>query len=128
MFRRASLWFVMIVVCVSGAFAQSPPERTRIGLVVDRLPVAGPTEGLEPQVLDFRYQPDRWQTCIGLVDDPHKTMVGDDGGLYYEYGKQGPEPYNCGEGSFGARVLVGIDGVGERRPARNRCSPHAFRS
>ncbi len=114
MFRRASLWFVMIGVCISGAFAQSPQERTRIGLVVDRLPVAGPTEGLEPQVLDFRYKPDRWQTCIGLVDDPHKTMVGNDGGLYYEYGKQGPEPYNCGEGSFGARVLVGIDGVGER--------------
>ena len=70
--------------------------------------MTGPTEGLEPQVLDFRYQPARWQTCIGLVDDPYKTIVGDDGGLYYEYGKQGPEAYNNGQGSFGTRILAGF--------------------
>ena len=58
------------------------------------------------QVLDFRYRPARWQTCIGLVDDPFKTIVGDDGGLYYDYGRRGPEPYDNGQGVFGTRLLA----------------------
>jgi hypothetical protein len=41
---------------------------------------------LEEQTLDFRYAPKRWQTCIGLPDDPHKSIVGSDGALYYDYG------------------------------------------
>jgi hypothetical protein len=49
-------------------------------------PTKGPRGGLEPQVLDFRYAPQRWQVCIGLPDDPHKTIVGSDGGVYYDYG------------------------------------------
>ena len=43
-------------------------------------------QNLAPQILDFRHAPQRWQTCIGLPDDPHKSIVGSDGGLYYDYG------------------------------------------
>ncbi|MHB0956687.1 MAG: hypothetical protein ACYC0X_09215 [Pirellulaceae bacterium] len=94
------------------------PAAAQIPLVLDHFPATGPSEKLEPQVLDFRYQPSRWQTCIGLVDDPHKTIVGDDGGLYYEYGKNGPEAYHCGQGSFGTRVLAGFVGDVEGAPVR----------
>jgi hypothetical protein len=55
-------------------------------LVVKSFPLAGPVDGLEPQTLDFRYSPVRWQVCIGLPDDPWKSIVGSDGGLYYRYG------------------------------------------
>ena len=48
--------------------------------------IKGPIENLQAQELDFRYAPKRWQACIGLPDDPHKSIVGSDGGLYYDYG------------------------------------------
>lgn len=87
-------------------------------LVVEAFPQQGPAENLEPEVLDFRYQPGRWQACLGLPDDPYKTIVGSDGGLYYEYGKRGPEPYGNGQGSFGTRVLAELQAEGERGPCR----------
>lgn len=60
---------------------------------------------IEPQRLDFRYAPYRWQTCIGLPDDPHKSIVGSDGGLYYEYG--GGRYYD-----FKTRILASLDAKG----------------
>jgi hypothetical protein len=62
-----------------------------------------PAANLEPQVLDFRYAPSRWQTCIGLADDPHKSIVGSDGGLYYQYGAGRFE-------GFGERILADLPG------------------
>ena len=50
------------------------------------------------------------------MDDPYKTIVGDDGGLYYEYGKQGPEDYHNGQGSFGTRVWAGFVGNAQGGP------------
>ena len=50
-------------------------------------PLQGQTEGLEPKVLDFRYQPGRWQACYGLVDGLHKSMVDSYGQLYYDFRK-----------------------------------------
>ena len=35
--------------------------------------------------IDFRYAPQIIQTCIGLVDDEHKTIVREDGSLNYGY-------------------------------------------
>lgn len=35
--------------------------------------------------VDFRYAPDVIQTCIGFADDPHKTIVREDGSLNYDY-------------------------------------------
>ena len=96
--------------------ARPSPAQTK--LVVDAFPLGGPAENLEPEVLDFRYQPGRWQACIGLPDDAYKTIVGSDGGLYYEYGKRGPEPYDNGQGSFGTRVLAELQVEGEPRPCR----------
>jgi len=63
------------------------------------------SSNLEPQRLDFRYAPYRWQTCIGLPDDPHKSIVGSDGGLYYEYGGG---PYY----DFKTRILASLDTEG----------------
>ncbi|MCK4292135.1 MAG: hypothetical protein KAY65_02980 [Planctomycetes bacterium] len=70
-------------------------------------PIEGQTQGLEPQILDFHYAPKRWQVCIGLPDDPHKSMVGCDGGLYYDYGA----------GSFydfGTRIRTGLETQGQK--------------
>ncbi|HLB74945.1 MAG TPA: hypothetical protein VJJ98_13060 [Sedimentisphaerales bacterium] len=78
-------------------FCASPEARTdqstssslRAGpttIDIRAFPIEGQTEGLEPQIFDFRYAPRRWQACIGLPDDPHKSIIGSDGGLYYDYG------------------------------------------
>jgi hypothetical protein len=74
-------------------------------------PLKGQTKGLEPQVLDFRYAPYRWQACIGLPDDPHKSIVGSDGGLYYEYGRG---PYY----DFATRILAELDTKGTKSNIR----------
>ena len=74
-------------------------------LDVRGFPVENPTQNLEPQVLDFRYAPYRWQTCIGLPDDPYKSIVGSDGGLYYDYG--GGRFHD-----FKTRILARIDTEG----------------
>ncbi len=70
-------------------------------------PIKGPTDGLESQVLDFRYAPRRWQVCIGLPDDPHKTIVGSDGGLYYDYGRGRFH-------DFKTRILARLDTQGQK--------------
>ncbi|MHC4890530.1 MAG: hypothetical protein ACYTEO_13820 [Planctomycetota bacterium] len=82
----------------------SPHSGTTL-LEVRAFPVKGETKKLEPQILDFRYAPYRWQACIGLPDDPHKSIVGSDGGLYYEYGGG---PYY----DFKTRILAKLDAKG----------------
>ncbi|MHB1037725.1 MAG: hypothetical protein ACYC35_24675 [Pirellulales bacterium] len=67
--------------------------------------------GLEPEVLDFRYAPPRWQTSICLPDDPHKSIVGSDGGLYYDYGGGAIE-------GFKTRVLARLEASGDRQKVR----------
>ncbi|MBE7559268.1 hypothetical protein HS125_10095 [bacterium] len=42
---------------------------------------------LTPEVFDFRYAPYRWQGSICLPDDPHKSILGKDGALYYDFGR-----------------------------------------
>ncbi|WP_313637669.1 hypothetical protein [Paenibacillus sp.] len=39
----------------------------------------------EKRRIDFRYGPDVIQTCIGLVDDVHKTIVREDGSMNYNF-------------------------------------------
>src|SRR3990172_11424556 len=59
-------------------FCASPEARTdqstssslRAGpttIDIRAFPIEGQTEGLEPQIFDFRYAPRRWQACIGLL-------------------------------------------------------------
>jgi hypothetical protein len=86
------------------AWGQSPPKTTL--LEVKTFPLAGPLQGLEPQTLDFRYAPQRWQTCIGLPDDPYKSIVMSDGGLYYDY-HSGGRYYG-----FRVRLVPGLLGDG----------------
>jgi hypothetical protein len=69
--------------CPAQTLGAGMPETT---LEAKTFELKGPTTDLEEQTLDFRYSPKRWQTCIGLPDDPHKSIVGSDGGLYYDYG------------------------------------------
>ena len=80
---------LIVVVCLSfcllACSAAAAPAQTTL-LEAKAFPLQGPTENFEPPVLDFRYAPYRWQTCISLPDDPHKSIVGSDGGLYYGYG------------------------------------------
>ncbi len=97
-------------------YAEEKPLSLRAGpaLVEAKVfPFKGPTEGLEPQKLDFRYAPGRWQACIGLPDDPHKSIVGSDGGLYYDYG--GGNFY-----SFGTRILASLETNGQKGKIRQR--------
>jgi len=94
------LWFNAHVVC---AEETALSFRAGSALVEAKVfPFKGPTEGLEQQKLDFRYTPGRWQACIGLPDDPHKSIVGSDGGLYYDYG--GGQFYG-----FGTRILADLE-------------------
>ncbi len=37
------------------------------------------------RIIDYRFAPDVRQTCIGLVDDPFKTIVREDGSLNYRW-------------------------------------------
>jgi len=90
----------------------SPASETTT-LQVEAFPLQGPTQNLEPQSLDFRYAPYRWQTCIGLPDDPYKSIVGSDGGLYYDYG--GGQFYD-----FKTRVLAQLDAEGAKGKVSQR--------
>ena len=95
-------------------FNVSVPAKTQTTLLeVRAFPLAGPTADLQPQVLDFRYAPYRWQTCIGLPDDPHKSIVGSDGGLYYDYG--GGRFHD-----FRTRILASLDTTGAPGKIRQR--------
>ena len=118
MVRSMTLAAVGMLLCWSPLLGGDQVAATArsIPASLKAFPQQGPTTGLEPEVLDFRYHPSRWQTCIGLVDDPMKTIVGDDGGLYYDYGQQGPEPYNNGQGTFGTRVFARFAGTDQPGP------------
>jgi len=72
-----------LIACPTSILAGNSVETL---LEVKAFELRGPRENLEEQKLDFRYSPQRWQACIGLPDDPHKSIVGSDGGLYYNYG------------------------------------------
>ena len=97
--------------------------------MIDAFPLQGPVEGLDPEVLDFLPLPaGRGQACLGLPDDPYKTIVGSDGGLYYDYGERGPEPYDNGQGSFGTRVLAELQAESEPGPCGSRCTARGFPS
>ena len=70
-------------------------------------PVQEDTTHLEPQQLDFRYRPNDWQTCIGLPDDPHKSIVFSDGTIYYDYShpREGKGLFR----SFQTRITAALD-------------------
>jgi hypothetical protein len=101
----APAWALLVVLPWLG-HAQGPAQTT---LVLMRQPLAGPVERLEPETLDFRYRPERWQACLGLPDDPFKTVIGSNGGLYYKFGK-GPAEYE----QFEARLLAELEAEGQR--------------
>lgn len=85
-------------------FAAESPETL---LQVKAFKLKGQVKDLEEQKLDFRYPPKRWQVCIGLPDDPHKSIVGSDGGLYYDYG--GGRFYD-----FNVRILADLETKGDQ--------------
>jgi hypothetical protein len=73
-----------------------------IVLVPFLVAVAGAALAAEAPVIDFRYAPPDWQTCIGLPDDWQKTLVGKDGDLLYDFpGKVG---------GFATRIVVDLAG------------------
>jgi hypothetical protein len=73
-------------------------------LEVKAFPLVGRTNDLEPEVLDFRYAPGEWQVCIGLPDDPHKSIVKSDGSLNHHYvRRRGNFP------NFDTSVLARVD-------------------
>ena len=104
------------MIAIAGLCVSLSATAEETTLVLKRHPVENAAAKLEPEVLDFRYQPERWQTCIGLPDDPFKTIVGSDGGLYYDYGKSGPGNYTLGAGRFGTRLLADLDGEAAATP------------
>ena len=79
---------------------------TETMLEIKSFPLKGQTTNLENMVLDFRFSPRRWQTCIGLPDDPHKSIVGSDGALYYGYGQSRGKPSFYG---FARRIGVALE-------------------
>jgi hypothetical protein len=63
-----------------------PADGAEVSLQVTGVEGAGQVQDGPELKLDLRYAPMRWQACIGLPDDPHKSIIGSDGGLYYDYG------------------------------------------
>lgn len=41
----------------------------------------------ENRVIDFRFAPERPQSCIGLVDDIHKTILREDGSINFGFSR-----------------------------------------
>jgi len=80
-------------------------------LEVRSFPLLGPTDKLEDKKLDFRYAPRRYQASICLPDDPYKTIVGSDGGLYYDYG--GGQLYG-----FNTRILADCQSEEQKGPLK----------
>jgi hypothetical protein len=118
MHKRSIIIAVVLSLLLNtyAVFAEEQPLSLHAGstLVEAKVfPFKGPTEGLEPQKLDFRYAPGRWQVCIGLPDDPHKSIVGSHGGLYYDYGS------GIFYG-FGTRILASLDTQGPKGEINNR--------
>jgi hypothetical protein len=73
------------------------------------LAAAGPqalglaTADAAPDVVDFRYSPQQWQTAICLPDDPNKSLVDRSGELLYHYNRGGRE--------FATRIGVEVIGA-----------------
>ena len=63
-------------------------------------PASMNSEQVVARVLDFRHAPPKWQTAIGLSDDPQKSLVDESGALLYHYGK--------GSSGFGTRIAVEV--------------------
>ncbi len=61
-------------------------------------------------VVDFKYQPREWQTCYGLKDDFYKSMIDNDGNLWYDfaYGNHIGFPYDnyCYERNKGYQLAI----------------------
>ncbi len=92
--------FLITPMAMAGE-AQPPAVPATTAIAVKSFPIRDTQTKLEPEQLDLRYAPQRWQACIGLPDDPMKSVIGSDGGLYYDYGKSSAQRYENGEGRFG---------------------------
>lgn len=120
-------WWVAVTTSLAllgqGATSRAAiPESTPL-VVVSHAANDG-SRTLEPEVLDFRYQPPQGQCCLGLVDDPFKTILGYDGGLYYGYGRSKSKGYHCGQGSFGGRFRARLDaGAAQERVSQDLLDP-----
>lgn len=109
---KLGLYFLLVTVVVhSQVFSSSNPSPTP-GSVKLSVKIHSTNESLkksETQALNFRYAPLRWQSCIGLPDDPHKSVAGSKGGLYYDFGGG---PYY----DFRTRVKADLKGENEYTP------------
>jgi len=83
-FGKVLFLSILLLMDATAVWATSGPSTT--WLEIQSFAIKGLTRPLEVEALDFRYAPKRYQACIGLPDDPYKTIVGADGGLYYDYG------------------------------------------
>ncbi len=108
-------------ILASGTAWAAAAEGSRVSLVLRREATVPPLAvRVEEEPLDFRYRPPQGQVCIGLPDDPFKTVVGSDGALYYDFGRWGPALYSLGAGRFGTRVALSLTGAGTNEPPRQR--------
>ncbi len=72
--------------------------------------------------VDFRYRPREWQVCFGLKDDLNKSMIANDGGLWYDfvYGNNHigfPYPNFCYERNKGYTLSITPQLVGQGQPS-----------
>ena len=113
---RIVVWIGLgLLLAALGVFVLSAGDPGGAAAAVARaFALDGPTAGLEPQTLDFRYAAREWQTCIGLSDDPHKTMVLSDGSVCYDYHEGGYF------GDYDVRLTAGIGADGERGSSSQR--------
>jgi hypothetical protein len=82
-----------------------------VAIGCDDYPVKAKKESkLNSNVVDFRYQPRYWQTCFGLKDDYYKSMIDNNGGLWYDFawGNHIGFPYDnyCYERNIGYTIAL----------------------
>jgi len=99
---KTDFWFSVLLILIivfwgSSCVPTEYPTGNSQAMILEAkvFPAKGQAETAEPQVLDYRYSPYLWQTCIGLIDDPHKSIVFSDGTICYDFSN----------GQYGTRIF-----------------------
>lgn len=69
------------------------------------------------RIIDFRYSPEVIQSCIGFVDDAHKSIVREDGSINYNFN---------GDANI-AFIMKGVDQFLVSTLEKNRCFRHRYK-
>src|SRR5690242_21455100 len=76
-------------------------EKWRVGIIALIVLAATIAGAKAAELVDYAYAPALWQTAIGLIDDPDKSVVDKSGTLLYEFSKGF-------DGAFATRISIDL--------------------